>query len=153
MQSIWRSSTITNEVKTKFSITTFHTMIYFTFRHLHFAHDNLEMPYQGFHLCIYILFLRKIIFRNISMEYFSFFTFKLLNLLVSLADNTQRLLHFFVTHQKTVVTIACIASWNDKVKIFITAIRRMDAHIVVYTSSTKVWTGKAIVQSTLSTYW
>src|SRR5690606_13633945 len=119
MQPVWGSSAIADEVETKFAISAFHAVIYLTFRHIHFTHNNFKMPNQGFHLGIHILFRRKIIFRNLCMIYFCFCTFEFLNFPVSLSDNFKRLLHFLITYQEPVVTVAGSSYRDIKIKIFV----------------------------------
>src|SRR5581483_8477668 len=126
-------------------------MIYFTWRNINFAHDDFEMPYEGFHFSVYVFLLGQIILGYIGMIYFCILAFKLFHFTVSLFDNAQRLPHFLVTNQKAIVTVAGAAYRYFKVKFFVAAIRGMNPNIVINAGCTQVGTRKTIVQRSFGT--
>src|SRR5690606_31585039 len=64
----------------------------------------------------------------------------------------QALPHFLVAHEVTIITITSRSHRYFKLEIFVTAVRRMHAHIVIHSRGAKVWTGETIVQCALGTY-
>ena len=71
--------------------------------------------------------------------------FKFLNFLVSLFYNFKALSHLFISNQKAIITISCCTYRYGKIKILVTAVRRMNTHIIIYTRCTEVGTCKTII--------
>ena len=109
------------------------------------------MPDQDLHLRIYILLFRQIVFRRIGMKDFCFGTLKLLHFAISLFDDVERLPHFLVAHQETIIVVAGLPYGNTELKIFITGIRTMHTNIIVNSGSAQVRSGKSIIQRAFCT--
>src|SRR4030095_10605015 len=145
MKPVWRSASIANQVKSQFTISAFHTIIYLTGRHVNFAHNDFEMPDQRFHLIIDIFLGRQVILWNISMIDLCFSAFEFLHFFESLFQDSKRLPHLLVANKETIITVPGRTYGNIKFKIFIAAVRSLYPYIVVNTSCPQVRPGKAII--------
>src|SRR5690606_9974028 len=52
VQAEGSASTVADQVKAEFAVTTFHTVVYFSLRDIGFAHNDLKVIDQGFHIII-----------------------------------------------------------------------------------------------------
>ena len=120
-------------------------MVDFAFGYVGFAHHDLKVPDQGFHIVIYIFFRRQVEFRHIRE------VFALRHIVQGLADDLQALPHFFLANHKAIIGISADADGYLKFKVFIRTVRICDPDIIVYTCCTQVRTGKAIVQCAFGT--
>jgi hypothetical protein len=68
MQTEGHTSSVTYQIKTKFSVSAFYREVYFTFWHINFSHHYFKMIDQSLHIVINFFFRRQIKIRNISMD-------------------------------------------------------------------------------------
>ena len=84
--------------------------------------------------------------RRIGMKYLRLGSLELLHLPISLLNNAQRLPHFPVPNEETIITVTRTAYWDIELKILITGIRLLHPYVIIHAGCPEIRPGESIIQ-------